>query len=175
MKALIIIDFQNDFVTGALGTPEARTIIPAIQSLIDEAYTEDHIIIYTRDTHDADYVDTQEGRKLPISHCLYGTDGWNIVPECECKEIPGNLVYHFNKKQFGYDDWEHTEALKAAEEIILCGVCTDICVITNALLLKTYFPETPIKVVASACAGTTPENHAAALQVMQSCQIEIIM
>lgn len=174
MKALIIIDFQNDFVNGQLGTPEARTIISAIKELIDEAYTEDHIIIYTQDTHDANYINTQEGRKLPVPHCLYGSDGWRIVSECDCKEIPGNLVFHFNKTHFGYDDWNNTEILKEVEEIIICGVCTDICVITNALLLKTYFPETTIKVIASACAGTTPKNHAAALQTMKSCQIEVI-
>lgn len=174
MKALIVIDFQNDFVYGSLGTPEARSIISTVKSLVEKAYEDDNVIIYTRDTHYHDYSKTQEGYKLSVPHCLYGTEGWRVVPECDLKEIACNLVFHRDKNTFGYNDWENEPLLKTVDEIIICGVCTDICVVTNALLLKTYFPETIIKVVASACAGTTPENHAAALQVMKSCQVEVV-
>lgn len=164
MKLLIVIDMQNDFVTGCLGTPEARAIVPKVKKKIEEW---DGGLIFTRDTHNEYYLNTPEGKKLPIPHCIERTDGWKIVDGLEqpnCRYI--------NKQTFGWNHWGMIG--DQFKEIHICGVCSDICVVTNALILKTEFPETEIIVDASCCAGTTPQAHRAAMEVMKSCQITVI-
>lgn len=175
-KILIVVDMQNDFITGSLGTKEAQAIVPNVIKKIEE-YNQNlnGYIFYTQDTHNSDYLNTQEGKKLPVPHCIKPTEGWCIHPKIAQElSVKGK---GFEKKTFGT-----TELLKYilpynGEKIgciELIGVCTDICVVSNALLLKAKFPEIPIKVDPSCCAGSTPEMHEMALRVMQSCQIEII-
>lgn len=171
-KALIVVDVQNDFTTGSLGTQEAQNAIPFIKEYISKAYDDGFDIIYTQDTHDYDYLNTLEGKYLPIEHCIYGTWGWQIVDGIGYKNANGRVRY-CEKGQFGYDDW-YTEYLDQYDEVIMMGFCTDICVITNALNIKTVFPNLPITVIAKGCAGINPERHNAALEVMKSCQINII-
>lgn len=177
-KVLIVVDMQNDFVTGVLGTPEARGIVPNVLEKVQQCLKNEDIVIFTRDTHDRFYKETQEGKHLPIPHCVYGTNGWDIIPELdELAHEDGVIV---DKTTFGHDYWEDVFDIRTnnisfpIESIELIGVCTDICVVSNALILKTIYPETPIIVDASCCAGSTPEKHVAALQVMKSCQIEVI-
>lgn len=175
-KVLIVIDVQNDFVTGVLGTPEAQAIVPNVKKKFDEYKNNKNYVILTKDTHHSDYADTSEGRKLP-EHCMYGTKGWEIVDELDYKNLDSFMVCC--KSTFGFDDWNWEETFGIAYDsslldIEIIGVCTDICVITNALLIKTYYPEAKITVDASCCAGSTPEKHKAALDVMESCQINVI-
>lgn len=166
MKTLIVIDMQNDFVTGPLGTPEAQAIVSNVKKKINEYIARGDEVIFTRDTHAAgSYLKTNEGRHLPIKHCIYGTDGWKIVDELD---RPG--CKHVDKPTFGWTYWPN----HLFEEIEIVGVCTDICVVSNALILKAEFSEVEITVNANCCAGTTPEKHEAALQVMKSCQINVI-
>lgn len=165
MKTLIVIDMQNDFIDGSLGTKEAQLIVPKVKKKIREYKTRGDRVIFTKDTHDEQYLKTNEGKHLPYEHCIKGTYGWDIAdglgnPGDECKE----------KHTFGYKDW----ALYDCEEIELVGLCTDICVVSNALILKAMYPDSIITVDASCCAGTSIEAHNAALSVMKSCQIEII-
>lgn len=183
MKILIIIDMQNDFVTGPLGTPEAISAVNKIEQKIKN--TSFHTpIIFTRDTHRDNYLNTLEGKKLPIEHCIEETPGWCIVDTLRkaIKNAPFSTIF-INKNSFGYTDWEDLfstlyknswESMETISEIEIVGVCTDICVISNALILKALFPEIKISVDASCCAGTTPEMHKKALDVMKSCQIDII-
>lgn len=166
-KVLIVVDMQNDFVSGSLGTPEARGIVENIKQRISEYHQKGDRIIFTKDTHYDNYLETQEGKYLPVKHCIYGTDGWAIVADLDadgCTQV--------HKPTFGYEHWKN-EDIGMSDEIELVGVCTDICVITNALLLKTCYPEIKITVDATCCAGTTPEKHRVALEVMRSCQINI--
>lgn len=165
MKTLIVVDMQNDFVTGSLGTKEAQAIIPTVRKKIQEYVNRGDQIIFTRDTHYSNYLDTQEGKMLQVEHCMYTTKGWQIV---EGLEVPG--CKYIDKETFGWNNWNDYDY----EEIELIGVCSDICVIFNALILKAQFPETKITVDASCCAGVTPELHEAALKVMRSCQINVI-
>lgn len=167
---LTIIDMQNDFVTGALGTPEAREIVPKIKNYAENF---DGMIYFTRDTHNrVTYLNTQEGINLPVEHCIYQTDGWQIIPEL--RGVKGGLCV--NKDTFG----SVRLALKLSTidtrdtKIYLCGVCTDICVVSNALLFKAFMPNNEIFVLKDLCAGSTPENHVAALKTMENCQIKII-
>lgn len=164
-KTLIVIDMQNDFVTGALGTPEAAAILPKVKEKIRAARAAGQEILFTRDTHGENYAETQEGKRLPVPHCIKGTKGWEIVPGL-WKE--GDRI--IDKPSFGYTGWGEL----ALEEVELIGVCTDICVVSNALLLKAAFPEIPVGVDAACCAGVTPEAHTAALAVLKSCQVEVI-
>lgn len=171
MKVLVVVDMQNDFIDGALGTPEAVKIVPRV---IQKIQGFDGRVIATRDTHKENYLDTQEGKKLPVKHCIQGTKGWEIQTEIQ-KLIPGEPV---DKPTFGSE--ELGKMLKSChasgeqiESIILVGLCTDICVISNALLLKACLPEVPVIVDASCCAGVTPESHAQALEAMKMCQVEI--
>ena len=166
-RRLIVIDMQNDFVYGCLGSVEAMNIVENVKNKISEYVSSGDEIIFTRDTHHKNYLDTQEGRHLPIPHCIYGTDGWKIV---DGLEVP-NCKY-INKNSFGWMDWDLYGGVINKIEIV--GVCTDICVISNALILKSMFPEVEIKVDSSCCAGTTPEKHEAALAVMKSCQIYVL-
>ena len=168
-RLLIVIDMQKDFIDGALGFPEARAIVPAVKSKILSYPAGD--ICYTLDTHEPEYLSTQEGRMLPVIHCVRGTDGWKIAPELEsllseakCYEKPT-----FGSVQMAGDLKVLSE--KEAISLELIGLCTDICVVSNALLLKAEMPEVPISVDARCCAGVTPEKHAAALETMRSCQI----
>lgn len=164
-KTLIVIDMQNDFIDGALGTKEAQAIISNVNKKIEEYKSRGDEIIFTRDTHPVTYLDTNEGKHLPVPHCILGTNGWHIADEIE---VPtANII---DKPTFGYMGWGEYWF----EEIEIIGLCTDICVVSNALILKATFPESDITVDASCCAGVTPEKHAAALEVMKSCQINVI-
>lgn len=170
MKTLIVVDMQNDFITGPLGTPEARAIVPKVKEKIEEYRKRGDQIIFTRDSHYESYLLTLEGKHLPIKHCIIDTDGWEIIPG-----LMRSCDYCVRKHGFGYDEWDNTiYELDFADSIELIGVCTDICVVSNALILKSYYRHTEITIDASCCAGTTPENHKAALQVMKSCQINVI-
>lgn len=176
IKILIVVDMQNDFITGSLGTKEAEAIVPNVIKKIEE-YNQDPngYVIYTQDTHNSDYPNTQEGKKLPIIHTIKPTEGWCIHPEiAQALSVKGKGI---EKSTFG--SMELLEYILAyninlVKHIKFIGVCTDICVISNVLPVKAKFPEIPIIVDSSCCAGSTPEKHEMALQVMQSCQIEII-
>lgn len=168
MKTLIVVDVQNDFVNGSLGSEEAQAIIPNVKKKIEEYYNRGDQIILTRDTHYDDYLNTLEGRKLPVKHCVFGTKGWKVVSDLE---VP-NCRY-VNKSTFGTLQWRNM-AWIGDGDIDLVGLCTDICVISNALVLKAMFPNTEITVDAGCCAGSTPEKHKAALEAMKSCQINVI-
>ena len=178
MKIVIIVDVQRDFITGSLGTPEAQAMIPKLVDKINHS-SDNTYFIFTKDTHYENYLETAEGKKLPVEHCIKGTKGW---------EIPEELTEHFansplviEKQTFGsYALIKKIEEIidinedDKLEEIEICGLVSDICVITNALLLKTSFPAFNIIINSNCCAGTTPEAHEAALAVMRSCQIEVI-
>ena len=172
-KILLVIDMQNDFIDGALGTPEAVAIVENVKAKI-RSYSKENVFA-TRDTHTDFYMDTQEGRNLPVPHCIRGSQGWEIRPDI------AELIYSdhiIDKPTFGstqlaklMEILEHRE--DEGIEIELIGLCTDICVVSNALLLKATLPETPISCDASCCAGVTPAKHEAALETMRSCQIKI--
>lgn len=165
MKTLIVIDMQKDFIDGSLGTKEAQAIVPNVAAKIKEYEKNGDEIIFTRDTHGEDYLDTPEGRKLPVKHCIRGTDGWQIADG-----LMVNGAVCIDKPTFGWTHWNE----RHFEEIELVGLCTDICVVSNALILKAQFPEVPITVDAACCAGVTPESHQAALTTMKMCQIDVI-
>ncbi len=165
---LVVVDMQNDFVSGALGTQEARAIVPAVRDLLLRARENGDEIVFTQDTHTEDYLKTQEGRFLPVPHCIKGTQGWETVPELK---TDGAKI--FEKGAFGSVELAKYVQKRGVGDVTLCGVCTDICVVSNALLLKAFCPETTVRVKACACAGTTPENHRAALVAMQCCQVII--
>jgi len=170
-KILVVIDMQNDFVDGALGTKEAQAIVGNVVKKIREYDTKD--IFATRDTHQEDYLESAEGKKLPVVHCVEGTQGWEMNPEVE-KALQGATI--INKPTFGsvvLAELLQEENDKEELEIELVGLCTDICVVSNALLLKAVMPEISISVDASCCAGVTPESHEAALTTMRMCQIQV--
>ena len=172
MNFLIVVDMQNDFIDGVLGTKEAVAILPAVKEKIKNFNGR---VLFTRDTHESDYLSTQEGQNLPVEHCMRDTHGWQINAELDAlrKEEP------IDKLSFGsvalcqllkaYDTYE-----EKIESITLVGVCTDICVISNAMLIKSFLPETPIFVDAACCAGVTPESHERALDAMAVCQIKTL-
>ena len=186
-KITIVIDMQNDFITGSLANSDAANIVPSIREEI--CYNSD-VVIYTRDTHGDNYFETQEGKNLPVQHCIKDTWGWEIVDELNIKNliIDGILsekqsfeFYIVDKPTFGcVDIWKKdffTKLINENEqnvEITFCGTCTDICVISNAIIVKSLYPEIVVNVKADACAGLTPDKHKAALNVMDSCQINII-
>ena len=165
MKTLIVIDMQNDFIDGSLGSKEAVAIVPQVKEKIDAYRENGDEVIFTRDTHHEDYLNTNEGHYLPVVHCIENTRGWEIR---EGLYFEGAEI--INKPSFGYTGWKE----KSFEEIEIIGLCTDICVVSNALILKALFPEIKISVDPKCCAGVTPESHAAALETMKMCQIEII-
>lgn len=178
MKILVVVDMQNDFITGSLGTPEAQTIVPNVKKKIEQAVKNGDMIIYTQDTHFKDYLDTKEGKKLPVEHCIRGTEGWKIPDELR---VPDDYHPHWNIGKFAFGSRRLPELIRddglalSYNEIELVGLCTDICVVSNALMLKAYFYEgMEITVDATCCAGTTPENHEAALKVMEMCQINVL-
>jgi len=173
MKVLVVVDMQKDFIDGALGTKEAAAIVPAVVSRIETS--RDEMILFTQDTHGEDYLTTPEGKKLPVPHCIRGSDGWQIdarVAAASGKKIEKN----FEKSVFG--SVELVEYLKAREseisEIELLGVCTDICVVSNAIMLKNFLPNAEISVNEKCCAGVTPQSHNEAINTMKMCQINII-
>lgn len=164
-KTLIVIDMQNDFIDGALGTKEAQAIVPNVKKKIEEYKARGDEVIFTQDTHFGNYLDTNEGKHLPIKHCIMNTDGWQIANELDDSEC-----VHICKESFGWKRWDDCDF----EEVELVGVCTSICVVSNALILKAQFPEINITVDASCCACVTPESHKAALLTMKMCQINVI-
>ena len=170
MKILVCVDMQNDFIDGALGTKEAVAIVPFVKEKLRKAKEEGTEVVFTRDTHSDDYLSTQEGKKLPVVHCVKGTVGWEITKELE---VGSSVV--FDKITFGSVELpEYLKNKKDLEEVELIGLCTDICVISNAMLIKAAFPEITVKVDSSCCAGVTPESHENALSAMKMCQIEVI-
>ena len=171
-KVLIVVDMQNDFIDGSLGTPEAQAIVSNVVKKIEEFRKENDIIFFTKDTHRDDYLNTLEGKYLSVEHCIYGTHGWY-----SCDEIGEECVlnnYVLLKNTFGFCDWDIYLGRKFEGIIEICGLCTDICVVSNALILRALYPNVEIICDASCCAGTTPERHKEALDVMRSCQIQVI-
>ena len=173
-KAIIVVDMQNDFVFGTLANRAAEDIIPNIRKLLDDARANDDYIFYTRDTHDYSYSTTQEGKHLPIEHCIYGTPGWQVVSALEVMPTFTNKVYHIDKNKFGFDDWIAYSQLGEVEEIIVCGTVTSICVLSQVVLIKAAFPETPIKVYANCCADLNSTQQVAALTCMKAMQVEVV-
>lgn len=164
-KTLIVVDMQNDFIDMALGTKEAVAIVPNVKAKIQQYTANGDEVIYTRDTHFENYLETPEGKKLPVPHCVKGTKGWEIADGLYvegCKII--------DKPNFGWPDWKEEKL----EKVELIGLCTDICVVSNALIIKASFPEAEVSVDRNCCAGVTPESHEAALTTMQMCQIDIV-
>ena len=171
MKVLVVVDMQHDFVDGALGSDAAKAIVPNVAAKIREYRKNGDPVIYTRDTHQTDYLDTQEGHNLPVPHCIEGTEGWQILPELEAGDSP--VV---NKVTFGSEHLPEVlkEVCPEPESVELIGLCTDICVISNAMVLKAFFPEVPLIVDSSCCAGVSPESHRNALEAMKVCQIKVL-
>ncbi len=171
-RFLIVVDMQKDFVDGALGTKEAVAIVPKV---VNKIAAFDGEIIATLDTHGADYLRSAEGKKLPVAHCIYHTEGWILDYEV-AKALDKKKHVLLEKPTFGSVELPALIQELAGDEpfsIELCGLCTDICVVSNALLLKAHFPEVPIAVDASCCAGVTPDSHEAALTTMRMCQIDV--
>ena len=170
-RVLVVIDMQNDFITGSLGTKEAQAIVEKVCRKIQDF---DGEVLFTLDTHGPDYLETQEGRLLPVAHCIKGTPGWELEPRVRalCKTTP------IEKPTFGSvhlaEYLSGIHMTRPIDEIRLVGLCTDICVISNALLLKAFLPEVKISVRKDCCAGVSPESHEAALVSMACCQIEIL-
>lgn len=170
MKILVVVDMQNDFIDGALGTKEAVAILPAVKAKIEAAKAEGTAVVFTKDTHSEDYLNTQEGRNLPVKHCIKGSEGWEIAPSlaslaegCVC----------FEKPTFGSEALAAYVKESGADEVELIGICTDICVISNAMLIKAALPEVPVSVDSACCAGVTPQSHENALNAMKMCQIAV--
>ena len=168
MKHFIVIDMQNDFCTGALANKDAVAIIPRIKEELQKARAEGSNIIFTRDTHNENYLETGEGKHLPAPHCVKDTEGWEIVPEL-MEETDDDTLF-IDKLHFGYNDWE--EFIKEGDEVTICGTVTSICVISNALAIKAI-EGVEVTVIADCCAGLTKEDHEAALKVMECCQCNI--
>lgn len=169
-KVLVVVDMQKDFIDGALGTKEAQSIVSNVYKKIEDYRLSGGIVVFTRDTHQWDYIYTAEGRKLPVEHCIEGTDGWQITSEIEVLE--DDII--INKPTFGSLELAEELSKYDVSSIELVGLCTDICVISNAMILKAKFSEVPIAVDSSCCAGVTPESHENALNAMRMCQIDII-
>ena len=170
MEVLVVVDMQKDFISGALGTKEAVAIVPRVAEKIAQAKKAGKTIVFTRDTHLENYLATQEGKNLPVPHCLKDTDGWQIDPALDTK---GALI--FDKPSFGSEALvRYLKELAGLERAEFVGLCTDICVITNVLSTKCALPELPITVDSSCCAGVTPQSHENALSAMRTCQIKII-
>ncbi len=164
-KTLIVVDMQNDFIDMALGTKEAVAILPAVKEKIKKYIENSDEVIFTRDTHYENYLETPEGKKLPVPHCIKNTKGWEIADGLYvegCKII--------DKPHFGWDNWSKEKL----EDVELIGLCTDICVVSNALIIKATFPDANVTVDKNCCAGVTPETHEAAITTMKMCQIDII-
>ena len=170
-KLLIVVDMQNDFIDGSLGTKEAEAIIPAVRRKIEEySGDEEGEVVFTMDTHYDNYMETLEGKHLPVKHCIKETKGWEL-----CPALNGCEGQRFEKSTFGSVELARYVLDKEYDSIELAGLCTDICVISNALIMKTVLPGTPVMVDASCCAGVTPESHMNALNAMKMCQIDVKM
>ena len=169
MKLLIVIDMQNDFIDGSLGTKEAVAIVPNVADKIKKYRSENNLVVFTRDTHQKNYLQTQEGKNLPVEHCIEGSYGWQISDRLD---VGGSKV--FNKPSFGSLELaDYVASLEGLEEIEIIGLCTDICVISNAFILKAKLPEIKISVDSSCCAGVNPQSHENALSAMKMCQISV--
>ena len=164
-KTLIVVDMQNDFISMALGTNEAKSILPKVKEKIEKYQKNGDEIIFTRDTHFEDYLQTNEGKYLPVVHCIKGTAGWEIA---DGLYVDGYKI--IDKPNFGWPYWNE----ERLEEVEIIGLCTDICVVSNALIIKAMFPNINVTVDSACCAGVTVESHNAALKTMQMCQIEVI-
>lgn len=173
-KMLVVVDMQNDFIDGALGTKEAAAIVPRV---IEKIKNFPGQIFYTRDTHDEHYMDTQEGKNLPVKHCIVNTHGWELQEDIDALARERKSMI-FDKPTFGSMGLagclNGIAKVASIDEIELIGLCTDICVISNALLLKAVLPDTKISVDSSCCAGVTPKSHENALKAMAMCQVEIL-
>ena len=195
-NVFIVVDMQNDFVDGALGTPEAQAIVNKVADQIRARANKDTILLVTKDTHGTDYMDTQEGKNLPVAHCIKNSHGWELAPAIQ------EAIYDTRDKYFGFDSYfpyvadhivtkptfgsidiqnllfviDDMTGTQPGElgEITLCGLCTGICVLSNAILCKATMPEVPVKVIEDCCACVTPASHKTALEAMKLCQIEII-
>lgn len=163
-KTLIVVDMQKDFIDGSLGTAEAQQIVERVREKIAAYRERGEEVIFTRDTHFEDYLQTNEGQHLPVAHCIKGTPGWEIDGRLDT----GDSVI-IDKTSFGYTGWKDF----SFEEVELVGLCTDICVVSNALIIKALYPEIRVSVDARCCAGVTPQSHEAALAVMKMCQVEV--
>lgn len=174
MEVLIVVDMQTDFVSGALGTKEAVEIVPYVVGRVVDGVNRGETILFTRDTHEAGYLETQEGRNLPVPHCIRGSEGWEIIPQLT-EYTEGRTI--LDKPTFGSAELgrllKELNEKEPIEKITLIGLCTDICVISNALLAKAFLPEVPVAVDARCCAGVAPESHANALAAMGVCQITV--
>lgn len=178
---LVVVDMQRDFVSGALGSEQARAIVPAVAARIQQAKAENTQVVFTLDTHEENYMNTREGRFLPVPHCIRNTPGWALEPEIAQTCTRGMMS--FEKPTFGSTALCEYVCTLAAEKgavagkgfhVELCGVCTDICVVSNALLIKASLPEADLTVNGALCAGVTPQKHEAALETMRSCQVEVL-
>ena len=164
-KTLIVVDMQNDFIDMALGTAEAVAIVPKVREKIQSYVQNGDTVIFTRDTHGEDYLQTPEGKKLPVQHCIRGTKGWEIADGLYvdgCKII--------DKPNFGWPHWDSEDL----QDVQIVGLCTDICVVSNALIIKAMHPDAQVQVDSACCAGVTPQSHEAALLTMKMCQIDVI-
>lgn len=178
MEYLVVVDMQNDFVSGALGTAEARSSVPYVVGRVEDGIHRGEEVLFTRDTHGPGYLDTQEGRKLPVPHCVRGTEGWEII-----EQLRKYAAHPIDKPTFGSqylgallksrDEDLRKQGKSGVEKVTLVGLCTDICVISNAMLIKAFLPEAEVAVDAKCCAGVTPESHKNALEAMKMCQITV--
>lgn len=169
-NVLVVVDMQKDFIDGALGTEEAAAIVDSVAGAVKSFEGE---VVFTRDTHFDNYMETQEGKNLPVPHCIKGTDGWQL--DRKLAALRTDSMKTFDKPAFG--SVELAAYLKTKEElesVTLIGLCTDICVISNALLIKAYMPEVTVRVMEKCCAGVTPQSHKNALEAMKMCQIQIV-
>lgn len=186
MKILCLIDLQYDFIDGALGSPEAQAIVPNVVRKLENTDLRSVLVLFTKDTHGSDYLNTFEGKNLPVPHCIENTHGWSVNKEisnvfdktvsklvCSTDKIKNSRIY---KNTFGSDDLRDllTRYKDEIEEVEFCGLVTDCCVVSNVLMARQVLPNTRILVDSSCCAGTTQEKHLAALEVMKSCQIDIV-
>lgn len=171
---LVVVDMQKDFIDGALGSEEARAVVDKVAARIDDALKEGRTLLFTQDTHGADYLETSEGQHLPVRHCVEGTEGWLLH-----EKIAPFAAETIKKPSFGAPELvsileKSAEHGGANLDIALCGLCTDICVVTNALLIRAHLPEATLRVFADSCAGVTQKKHDAALEVLKSCHVEIV-
>jgi nicotinamidase-related amidase len=185
IKLLVVVDMQNDFVTGSLGTKEAQGIVGNVTKKVNTYVENGNFVVFTKDTHEENYMETPEGKKLPVPHCIRGTDGWEIIPELSAYNVPANHFEGgntFEKTTFG-----STHLAKYIEnldgnciangktlEVEFVGLCTDICVVSNVLMAKAHCPNIKITVDANCCAGVTPDSHNSAIATMKMCQIDVI-
>ncbi len=167
-RLLLVIDMQNDFIDGTLGTKEAEKIVENVNEKILEYRNSNDIVVFTRDTHDEEYLNTMEGRNLPVKHCIKGTKGWQITSKIDVKD--DKII---DKPSFGSLELAEYVSKIDISSIEIIGLCTDICVISNAMILKSKLPEIKISVDSLCCAGVTKESHENAIEAMKMCQIDI--